>query len=69
VILDPQALEAAAKAVGSTDIATLAVTVYLTTLADKIGDDIEFRELGPLEFAEESQPQLPGVPWQDYEQH
>ena len=68
MILDPEALEAAAKVIGSTEVATLCITTYLDTLADKIEGQIEFREIGPLEFTEEGQPQLPGVPWEDYEQ-
>jgi len=68
MILDPDALEAAAKAVGSTELATLCITTYLDTLADKIEGQIEFREIGPLEFDQEGEPQLPGVPWQEYEE-
>jgi hypothetical protein len=68
ILLDHDALEAAAKAVGSTDIATLCVTTYLDTLADKMEGKIEVRELGPLQFDQEGQPQLPGVAWEDYEE-
>ena len=68
MILDPDALEAAAKVVGSTELATLCITTYLDTLADKIEDQVEIRELGPLTFTQEGEPQLPGVPWQEYEE-
>jgi hypothetical protein len=57
VLLDADALGAAAQAVGSTEIATLAVTTYLNTLADKLDGTIEFRELGPMEFPD-PEPQL-----------
>ena len=75
--LDGEALELAAKAVGSTAIASLAITTYLNTLADRLEGTIEIRELGPLQFPEappqppqspDNQPQLPGVHWEDYEE-
>jgi hypothetical protein len=62
VILNADALEAAAKAVGSTEIATLAITTYLDTLADEVEGKVEIRELGSI------QDQLPGVDWQRYEE-
>jgi hypothetical protein len=74
LFLDAEALEAAAKLVGSTDVATVAVTAYLNALADKFDDKNAIRELGPLKFdtpppppPPENQPQLDGVDWEDYE--
>lgn len=52
MIFDTDALEAAGKAVGSTDIARVAITTYLDTIADKLDGKIEFRELGPMSFPE-----------------
>lgn len=56
MILDHDALDAAARAVGSTDIATVVITAYLSYL-----------EGPPVFAAASSQPQLPGVHWQNYE--
>ena len=73
MFLDAEALQAAAKVVGSTDVASVAITTYLNVLADRLEGKIEFRELGPMEFAkpepppDSEQPQLPGVHWEDYE--
>jgi hypothetical protein len=51
--LEKYALEAAARAVGSTDLATVAVTAYLNAIEKGVPAP--------------NQPQLPGVRWEDYE--